>query len=257
LKFLLLFCIPLLGIELTPQTPPAAVAQSAPAENPAQLLEALSQHCKARWRSHYRKQPAMPNNDRAEVAFTLGALLGETFLIHQAEDAQQFRNNNQDITTYCRTLGLSDKMMPRLLTQAKMAESGDWKALRQEIINAHEELLKALHQQMDADLANLVHLGTWLRTLEITSKLVAEQAELLPAEYRQPCSSTFIHDLLHHFEQLSPAQRESARLQPLQQTLQLLTLDWPLLPPATPASHEVLKRSHEQIHSALETLIRK
>ena len=66
-------------------------------------------------------------------------------------------------------LGIGEKMRPRLMAQAKMAEMDEWKNLRQEIVDSHQELTRLLREQMDEDLSVLVDIGAWMRSLEIVS----------------------------------------------------------------------------------------
>ena len=49
------------------------------------------------------------------------------------------------------TLGVGEKLMPRLMAQGKMAESEQWKELRQEIAEGHEELLRLLQSPRGRD----------------------------------------------------------------------------------------------------------
>lgn len=138
------------------------------------FLQAVGQITKARWRQLYRPPPPTPSPARLRTAVTLGYLMGESYLCVQAEDTQQFRNNNQEIITYCRTLGFGEKVSPLLLGQAKLAEDGMWQELQGDVIEGQKLLSQMLTDQRDEDLAMLLNLGVWLRTLEIVSALVLE-----------------------------------------------------------------------------------
>jgi len=74
-------------------------------------------------------------------------------------------------------LGFSEKLAPRLMAQGKLAEEGNWEALRQEVVDGHQELCRVMHEQRDDDLAVLVDLGIWMRMLEMVSTVVAESGE--------------------------------------------------------------------------------
>ena len=221
-------------------------------QTPADFLEMAGQHTKARWRTLYRPQPPNPTADRLKAAFTLGSLLGETFLIWQAGDAQQFRNNNQDVVHYCRMLGLGEKMRSRLMTQAKMAEMDEWKELRQEIVDGHQEIMRLLREQMDDDLSLLVDLGAWMRSLEIVSKLVVETPEV---DKRPLCigSPALLADLRQDFAKLSRDTRRSTQLMPVILVLRELERVWAddrLGPP----TQGMVARTHEQLRTLMEDL---
>lgn len=221
-------------------------------QTPADFLEMAGKHTKARWRTMYRPQPPSPTADRNKAAFTLGSLIGETFLIWEAGDAQQFRNNNQDIVTYCRMLGLGEKIKPRLMAQAKMAETGEWKELRQEIVDGHQELMRMLREQMDDDLAVLVDIGAWMRSLEIVSKLVVEIPDV---DKRSLCigSPALLADLRQDFATLSETSRRSPLVQPVITVLTELEKVWNdrnIGPP----TQGMVARTHEQLRGVMEEL---
>lgn len=190
--------------------------------------------------------------DRVKAAFTLGSLVGETFLIWQAGDAQQFRNNNQELVTYCRLLGLGEKMRPRLMAQAKMAEMDEWKDLRQEIVDGHQEIIRILREQMDDDLALLVDIGAWMRSLEIVSKLVLETPEV---DKRPLCigSPALLAELRQDFAKLSGENRRSELLRPVIAVIRELERVWGD-PKIGAPTHGMVTRTHEQLRQLMEEL---
>lgn len=221
-------------------------------QTPADFLEMAGQHTKARWRQLYRPQAPAPTPDRTKAAFTLGSLIGETFLIWEAGDAQQFRNNNQDIISYCRMLGVGEKMRPRLMAQAKMAEMDEWKDLRQEIVDGHQELIRMLREQMDEDLSILVDVGAWMRSLEIVSKLVVETPEV---DKRPLCigSPALLAELRQDFASLPDQTRRAVWLQPVILVLTQLEKVWSDRTTGPP-TQGMVARTHEQLKSLMEEL---
>jgi hypothetical protein len=221
-------------------------------QTPADFLEMAGRHTKARWRQLYRPQPPAPTADRVKAAFTLGSLIGETFLIWEAGDSQQFRNNNQDIVTYCRMLGVGEKMMPRLMAQAKMAEADEWADIRQEIVGGHQELSRLLREQRDEDLAVLVDIGAWMRSLEIVSKLVVETPEV---DKRPLCigSPALLAELREDFSTLTEANRRGPLLQPVIGVLTELEKVWNDRT-SGPPTQGMVARTHEQLRSLMESL---
>lgn len=222
-------------------------------QNPADFLEMAGRHTKARWRTLYRPQPPVPSTDRMRTSFALGSLMGESYLIWEAGDSQQFRNNNQDIVSYCRTLGLGEKMMPRLMAQAKMAEMDEWKDLRQEIVDGHQELLRLLRDQMDEDLAVLVDMGAWMRSLEIVSKLVIEIPDV---DKRHLCigSPALLAELRARFATLGDDTRRSALLQPVILVLTDLEKTWGDTAAGAP-TQGMVARTHEKLNAVMKEMI--
>lgn len=221
-------------------------------QTPADFLEMAGKHTKARWRTLYRPQAPSPTADRNRAAFTLGGLIGEAFLIWEAGDGQQFRNNNQEIVAHCRLLGLGEKMRPRLMTQAKMSESEDWKMLRQEIVDGQQELMRLLREQRDDDLAVLVDIGSWIRALEIVSKLVVEtpEVDIWPLCIGSPA---LLAELRQDFASLSDNTRRSPQMQPVVELLQDLEKVWNDKRRGPPTQAMVAK-THEQLHAVMEEL---
>lgn len=221
-------------------------------QTPADFLEMAGRHTKARWRALFRPKPTTPSSDRTKTGFTLGSLIGESFLIWEAGDAQQFRNNNQDIVSYCRSLGMGEKIMPRLMAQARMAEMDEWKDLRQEIIDGHQEIMRLLREQQDEDLAVLVSIGAWMRSLEIVSKLVTETPEV---DKRPLCigSPALLAELRQDFASLGGTTRRSALLQPLITVLSELEKTWGNAKAGAP-TQSMVAGTHERLRLMMEEL---
>ncbi len=173
-------------------------------------------------------------------------------MIWETGDSQQFRNNNQDIVTYCRMLGVREKMMPRLMAQAKMAESDEWKDIRQEIVDGHQELMRLLREQRDEDLSVLVNIGAWMRSLEIVSKLVVETPEV---DKRPLCigSPALLALLRQNFSTLSDLTRHSQLLQPVILVLTELEKVWSDRL-SGPPTQGMVSRTHDQLRVLMEDL---
>ena len=221
-----------------------------PDQTPADFLDGIGHRVKARWRQLYREAPPPPSTVRPASAFTLGALMADSFLTMQALDAQQFRNNNQDILNYCRVLGLSEKLAPRLMAQGKLAEEANWDDLRQEVVDGHQELCRVMHEQRDDDLAMLVDLGIWTRLLDMVSTVVAESGE--PTSWPLTVGSpALLREMQNRFAKLSPATRLHERIVPLGDFLGHLSRQWDNNEPPTA---ERVAKSQEKIASLMRKM---
>ncbi len=218
-------------------------------QTPVDFLEAVGQVTKARWRQLYRPPPPIPAPDRLRSAVTLGYLLGESYLCVQAADAQQFRNNNQEVMAFSRTLGFGEKVSPMLLGQAKLAEDGMWEDLRTDVIRGQQVLHQALLDQRDEDLAVLLDLGVWLRTLEIVSSLVLETPD---ADVGGLCvgSPLLIEELRKNFATLPETMRENEEVaKELGMLLEFLWRNWARSADVKPPP-EVVRQTHERLAQA-------
>ncbi len=221
-------------------------------QSPADFLDIVGKNTKARWRQLYRQQPPTPPPDRAKAAFILGGLVGDSFLVLAAGDTQQFRNNNQEVLTYSKVLGLGELIAPRLMAQAKMAETGHWPELRQEIISGHAEMTRLLDEQMDKDLAVLVDLGVWMRVLEAVSAIVAEAPN---GDIRPLCigSPALLEDMRTNFATLGGDMRADPLIKQIDQVLREVESLWSRVDEERPTQSTVVK-THAKLKGLMESL---
>jgi hypothetical protein len=224
-------------------------------QTPADFLDIIGQRTKARWRLLFRPPPPTPPTDRGRAALILGSLMADSFLIWQAGDAQQFRNNNQEVLSYCRMLGLGEKLMPRLMAQGKMAESNEWKELRHEIVDSHQVLIRMLREQKDDDLAVLIDLGLWLRLLEIVSSVVVENATV---EVRPLCigSPVIFQEIRDDFNRLSLLKHDEAMIKHIGTAIEEISILWRAATPGPPTLEQVTK-THEKLQEIMQVMVEK
>lgn len=230
-------CGQICGQESTVEARNVVSAKKTP---PAEYLDALGKTAKARWRLYFRPPPPTPPVDRTKAALILGSLIAESHLIWQANDSQQFRNNNQDLITYCRMMGVGTEIMPRLMAQGKMAEEEKWKDLRTEISLTQSEICRLLQEMQDDDLARLIDAGLWLRVLEVSTAIGKEApAEIAPDVFLS--SESAASELRSHLSTVSVKMKESKPLQELQRLVDGIT---------TPS-----EKNGDSIHTLMQSLL--
>ena len=156
------------------------------------------------------------------------------------------------MVNYCRTLGLGEKIMPRLMAQGKMAEMEQWKELQQEIAEGHQELQRLLREMQDEDLALLIDTGLWLRLLEVSSTLIAD---LPGSESRHLCigSTTTLQFLRDRFDRISEKKRRTPLLQLVSSALVETQTLWLTKPNELPSSEAVLK-THQRLGDLMQAI---
>ncbi len=181
--------------------------------------------------------------------------MADSFLIWQAGDAQQFRNNNQEVLSYCRMLGLGEKLLPRLMAQGKMAESSEWKELRSEIVDSHQVLIRMLREQKDDDLAVLIDLGLWLRLLEIVSSVVVENDTV---EVRPLCigSPVILQEIRDDFNRLGLPKHEESMIKHIGAAIEEISALWRTTIPGPPTAEQVTK-THEKLKEIMQVMVEK
>jgi hypothetical protein len=220
-------------------------------ETPAQFLESVGNRLKARWRQLYREPPPQPSTDRQRAAFTLGGLLADCYLTLQATDAQQFKNNSQDVLAYCRVLALGDKVQPRIMSASKLAEAEKWVELRKDVCDGHQELCRLMREQKDDDLALLLELGIWLRILEIVSTLVlqSEDSQFWPLTAG---SEELVKSLHKHYLQISEPTRTAEKMLKLGSVIDYLQRRWGQI--EQPVTGEEVRKTHERISLLMRSM---
>ena len=211
--------------QLAVPAPELAAPAQAPTAVPSDFLENAGKQVKARWRQLYRQPPPTPSSDRLHVAFTLGALVADNYLALQAGDAQQFRNNSQDLLNYCRVLGLAEKVTPDVMAGSKMAETEDWDALRTRMLQTQQHIEALLVEQRDEDLAILLNLGMWFRLFDITTSLVVAEPEF---KEKTLClgSVALLDEAVVRFGRLSEATRANESIVLIGGALDMLQRHW-------------------------------
>lgn len=242
---------PLQADDLAGNETPASVI--AAAQSPADFLDNVGLHTKARWRLLFRPPPPTPPVDRNRAALILGTLLGDSFLVLQATDAQQFRNNNQDVLAYCRTLGLGEKILPRLMAQGNLAEKNAWKDLRQELVDGHQEALRLLREQKDEDIALLIDIGLGLRMLEIVSAIVVAAPE---SDVRLLCggSPALLRDLRDDFSRITAEKHVQPLLVRVRATIDETSIDWQNVE-KTPLTQAEAAKTSEKLRLLMQEMI--
>ena len=244
----MLLLTPVLGVEQAPEAVPEARVEVLPGD----YLDTVGQKVKARWRQLYREVPPTPSSERQKVAFTLGVLLAESHLAVQAGDAQQFRNNNQDILKFCGVLGLAEKASPDIMAGSKMAESEDWPALRKQVLQTQQHIEAALNEQRDEDLTILVGLGLWFRLFDLASSLAIAEPDL---QDKSVCigSVTMLNEMVARFERLTEPTRMLESVTIIGNVLDMLQRHWTAAE-GTP-SQETVQLTHDKLKFVISKMV--
>jgi hypothetical protein len=240
-------CVMVAGALVQAQVPatesgdkPAAKVEMTPGD----YLDSVGQKMKARWRQLYREAPPTPSVERLRVAFALGGLMADSYLAVQAGDAQQFRNNNQEVLKFCGVLGLVDKISPDVMAGSKLAESEDWPALRKHVSQTQQHIESLLNEQRDEDLTVLVGLGLWIRLFDITTSMAVVDTELRD---KTICigSMPLLNELVARHERLTEASRTNESVALIGNVLDQLQRHWTAA--AGHPTQEVVRMTHDKL----------
>ncbi len=122
-----------------------------------------------------RRPPAdrsFPN--RAQLALNLGATIGEGFLAASTRDQKSVEQVARALIRQSEALAVSGPLKKRGRSLLELALRGGWTELRAELTAAQQDVEATLLDLRDEEVAHLIGLGGWLRGLEITSRLSAD-----------------------------------------------------------------------------------
>lgn len=139
----------------------------------SEVILALSRSLTPRWRLCYATAPTPAPVEREQAALQLGVNSLELLLATQARDGRHATQLLSDGATLEKVLGIADAVRPRHTRLHALAAAEEWETLRREIEALCQEQAEALLTQRDADLAQLLPLGTWLRALHLEATLQA------------------------------------------------------------------------------------
>jgi hypothetical protein len=170
--------------------------------------------------------------------------MADSHLAVQAGDAQQFRNNNQEVQKFCAVLGLTDKISPEVNAGSQMAASADWPALRKQVHQTQQHIESALNEQRDEDLAILVDLGMWMRLFDMGSTLVVGAPEVVD---KSICIGSLprLNDLVQQFEHLTEVARTNESVALVGGVLEMLQRHWNAAPGQ--ATQETVQMTHDKV----------
>ena len=104
-----------------------------------------------------------------------GSLVADGFLIVTAEKQNLIDDLGRVLLKEARGLGVGDRVMRHSASLTELGRSGNWTAVRNELITTQSDVERAMINLRDEKMAALISLGGWLRGLEIGSAAVAAE----------------------------------------------------------------------------------
>ncbi len=121
-----------------------------------------------------RSPPHRAFPDRAQLALNLGETIGEGFLAASTRDQASVEQVARALIKQSEALAVSGPLKKRGKSLIELALRGSWTELRAELTAAQSEVEATLLELRDEEVSHLIGLGGWLRGLEITSRLSAD-----------------------------------------------------------------------------------
>ncbi len=220
--------------------------------NAGELFVAFGKIGKPDWTAYFRKPPPASMTSRPLIALNLGTLIADGFLAAEAQDRQQVKNVSREIKLLAKSIGLEHEFMVRNNSIADFADGRQWEALDEELEAVQSEFAAAMSARRDDELATLMSLGCWLRSIEIVSALLASNYTTDSAGIlRQPSVAEFFTARLSAFQTKVATIPAIAEIQHRFPAL-VVALSFPM---ETPPSNEAITSLHRLTAGMIDLLI--
>jgi hypothetical protein len=122
----------------------------------------------------WRDIPDATPQSRFRLALAAGGVIADGFLAVTAEKQSRIEPVGRNLMRLAKGLGVGDSVNKHSRSILEKAAKKDWGDVKKELVRAQAEVEAAMLQLKDEEIAHLVALGGWLRGLEITGGIVAE-----------------------------------------------------------------------------------
>ena len=122
----------------------------------------------------WRDLPDATPQDRARLALSAGAVIADGFLAVSAEKQSRIEPVGRVLLKLAKGLGVSEHVNKHSRSILEKAARQQWDDIRGELVRTQADVEAALLGLKDEEIAHLVALGGWLRGLEMTTGIVAE-----------------------------------------------------------------------------------
>jgi hypothetical protein len=162
----------------------------------------------------WRDLPDSTPQDRARLALCTGAVLADGFLAVAGEKQSRIEPIGRVLLKLSKGLGVSDRVSKHSRSILEKAARQQWSEIKVELVRTQADVEAAMLGLKDEEIAHLVALGGWLRGLEMTASMVAE--DYSPERARRVIQPELLDYFLDRVSTLNPNLKKS----PLGQTLE-------------------------------------
>lgn len=113
-------------------------------------------------------------NNRFQTSLNFGALICDGFFAVVAEQKPLIQNVGRSLLRQAKSLAVGRRLSSHASSLLELGQRGDWAALKLELIKTQSDVEQAMIELRDEEMAHMVSLGGWLRGLEISTVVTAE-----------------------------------------------------------------------------------
>ncbi|MDR3404318.1 MAG: hypothetical protein P4L99_17600 [Chthoniobacter sp.] len=166
----------------------------------------------------WRDLPESTPQDRARLALSTGAVIADGFLAVASEKQSRIEPVGRSLLRLAKGLGVSDKVSKHSRSILEKAARSQWSDVKQELVRTQAEVESAMMGLKDEEIAHLVALGGWLRALEITSTVAAD--DYSPERARRLIQPELLDYFIDRASTFNPTFKKTKLAQAIVSTLQ-------------------------------------
>ncbi len=163
---------------------PAKMVEDVVVPVPSEVFNVMSKLGGANWHGVMRTDELSPSGDRAQIALLFGTVIADGFVAVEAGDAEAVKKIGRSVLRLAQALGVKRHVLARTESILEGADKKDWQLVKRELDGAQFDVKSAMVDLGDADYAQLVSLGGWIRGTEAMTTILEKDysedgAELL------------------------------------------------------------------------------
>ena len=226
---------------------PATVVDEVVIPMPTEVFGVLDKLGSPNWHEVLRTVKTENLGKRPQVALLLGVTIAEGFIAVEAQEPEEVKKIGRQVLSLSKAIGVQKSVITRTSSIIEAADKKDWSTVRREFDGASKDVKQAMIELDDAQLAQLVSLGGWLRGTEALTQVVGKNyskdgAELL----HQPAILDYFERRLN---ELNPRLKES-------QTVKKIARRLPEIRPLIEPAGNVSPQKVEKIHAITAELVK-
>jgi hypothetical protein len=182
---------------------PAAAVDEVVVPVPSEVFSVLDKLGSPNWKAEMRENLGKNTGNRAQVALLLGTVIADGFVAVEAENSESVKQIGQEVLNLADAINVRKAVIARSKSIIDKADAKNWRAVREELDGALQDVRGAMVELGDDDLAQLVSIGGWIRGTEVLTSIVGKNYSAGGAELlNQP-------ELLNYFSRRIDEMRNS------------------------------------------------
>ena len=161
---------------------PAAAVDEVVVPVPSEIFNVLDKLGSPNWKAEMRGNLGKNTGNRAQVALLLGTVIADGFIAVEAENSESVKQIGQEVLNLADAINVRKAVIARSKSIIDKADAKNWRAVREELDGALQDVRSAMVELGDADLAQLVSIGGWIRGTEVLTSIVGKNYSASGAE---------------------------------------------------------------------------